>query len=150
MSTTNNSFVAFSNTDGREKYIGALTQIMKDGVCPFCPEQLAKYHKNPILQEGTFWLVTESMYPYKGAKPHLLLIHKNHISTLEELVPEAWTEFYSLVKELIKKHSIKGGTTFIRFGDIKYTGASVSHLHGHIVSSDPDSSDYAPVVTRIA
>lgn len=144
-------FVNADNTQHRPdgKYNSVITNIQKDGVCPFCPDQLAKYHKNPIIDETKYWLVTNNMYPYKNVRHHILLIHKEHIETIQEITDEAWKELHTIFLQAIGRSNIPGGTLFIRFGDTRFTGASVSHLHAHLVSSDPDNPEYTPLLTRI-
>jgi ATP adenylyltransferase len=143
-------FVNFDNTKHRPdgKYANVIAKIKEDGVCPFCPERLAKYHKNPILKEGTFWLLTDNMYPYDGAKYHELLIHKVHITSLDKIAPEAWLELKSLVDWFIAEKKIPGGALLMRFGDTAYTGASVTHLHANLISSSGDA-DRKPILARI-
>ena len=143
-------FVNLESTKYRpdEKYGNVIAKIQQDGVCPFCPEQLAKYHKNPILIDKEFWLATENMYPYKGVKYHFLLIHKKHISHISEVSQEAWTELHTLTDEINKKYNIKGGSFLMRFGDSQFTGASVTHLHAHIVHAEPDPERGA-IMTRV-
>ena len=144
-------FVNIDNTTHRpdKEYSGVIDAIQKDGVCPFCPEYLKTYHKNPILKEGTYWLLTENMYPYEGAKYHILIIHKKHIEKLEEVSSEAWVELKALVDGFLKEKSIPGGTLVMRFGDTAYTGASVSHLHLNIVSADGEDKERKPIVARV-
>ena len=57
-------FVNLDNTAHRptDTYGNVISQIQKDGVCPFCPESLAKYHKNPILKEGKFTQFVKARY----------------------------------------------------------------------------------------
>ncbi len=90
------------------------------------------------------------MYPYKGATHHYLLIHKAHIILPNEMTKKAEHEFFELINWTIQTFKIPGGTFFMRFGNTTYTGASVSHLHAQLVSSNPDQDGYEPVVTRIA
>lgn len=148
---TDPQFVNPNNTQQRPdgKYGSVIANIQKDGVCPFCPDQLKKYHKNPIIEETKYWLVTNNMYPYKNVKHHILLIHKEHIATMQEMSNEAWAELHEIFLRAIERSKIPGGTMFIRFGDTRFTGASVTHLHAHLVSSDPDSPEYVPLLTRI-
>lgn len=144
-------FVNSENTKHRPDgaYGKVIEEIKKDGVCPFCPENLAKYHKKPILAEGKFWRLTENMYPYEGTKYHLLLIHREHVKDFDEITPEAWGETHHLVNEYFKQEKIPGGAFLMRFGDTKYTGASVSHLHINVISADIDRDDRKPILARI-
>lgn len=145
------SFVNPDNTGYRasSKYAEVINQINENKVCPFCPEHLATYHKNPILKENTHWLATNNMYPYEGAAHHLLLIHKQHIEDFAEISVEAWKELNEIIAWAIKEKAIQGGSLLMRFGNTACTGASVSHLHANIVSGDLDNKDRKPIVTRI-
>ena len=144
-------FVNFDNAANRSGgiYGNVISQILKDGVCPFCPESLAKYHKNPILKEGKFWLLTDNLYPYEGSKYHELLIHKAHITTFAEISKEAWNELNDFITSFTVEKKIPGGTFFMRFGDTRYTGASVGHLHANFVSPDGEDKDRKPIIARI-
>jgi len=149
----NKPLVNHANTQARPdgQYGEVIKRIAEDGVCPFCPENLAKYHKLPVT-EKKYWLLTDNMYPYKPKKYHRLLIHKAHISHLSDLSTEAWAELHEIIKDESARAGIAGGTFIVRFGDTKYTGASVTHLHANLVQSDPDDPSYDKVkglITRI-
>lgn len=126
-------------------YRRAIRQIVKDSVCPFCTEHLHIYHKKPILWQGTYWLVTKNMYPYKNTKTHFLLIHKRHIDSATDVSKKAWIELQQHIQELVRQYKIPGGTMLLRFGDPRYTGSSVTHLHVQLVSAKRGRA----VVTRI-
>lgn len=147
------SFVNHENTKYRPDgaYGAVISQIAKDGVCPFCPENLAKYHKNPIT-EKKFWFVTDNMYPYKPAKTHRLLIHKAHITHIGEISPEAWIELQEIIIDETANQKMVGGSLLCRFGDTHFTGASVNHLHASLFQSDPEDPTYdkkAGIMVRI-
>ncbi len=110
-----------------------MKKILKAGICPFCPTYLEKYHDNPIEKKGKFWVVTKNDYPYEGSRYHYLFISKKHVEHIEELESKAFAELVNLIKWLTKKHKIVGGGFFMRFGDYKHTGASVTHLHAHLI-----------------
>jgi len=132
-------------------YKKVIEDIKKASICPFCPEHINQIHKNPI-EEKVFWLVTNNMYPYKPTKKHLLIIHKQHITHINELGLEAWKELFEIIKEENTKLAITGGTFLMRFGEAKYTGSSVSHLHCQLLQSDPEHPEYEKtkgVITRV-
>ncbi|OHA17599.1 MAG: hypothetical protein A3H57_04775 [Candidatus Taylorbacteria bacterium RIFCSPLOWO2_02_FULL_43_11] len=135
-------YVNTNNARSGDKYENVIKEIAEHKVCPFCPEHIAKYHKNPILIEGTFWLATDNMYPYKPAKNHLIFIHKTHIENISEIVGEAWAEIHKMIGQIITDRKIPGGSFLMRFGDTAFTGASVTHLHAHLIQSNPESPDY--------
>ena len=127
----------------RGHYADVIKNIAEKAVCPFCPEQLENFHKNPIRRHG-HWLVTNNMYPYSPVKQHVLLIHEAHIEHANELSAEAWLELHEIIATETANRNMVGGALTMRFGDTHYTGASVAHLHAHLIQSDPDASDYAP------
>lgn len=132
-------------------YSEVIKQIAEQKVCPFCPEQLANFHKNPI-ELGKYWLATDNMYPYKPNKHHLLFIHIAHIQHIAEISPEAWAELGEIIRQQTAKRQITGGTFYLRFGDTHFTGASVTHLHANLVQSDPEDPAYDPakgIYTRV-
>ena len=141
------SFVNQDNARRENNYSKVIAEISEKKVCPFCPDQIKNFHKLPI-DERVHWLVTQNMYAYKPTKFHYLLIHKNHIQSIAEISDDAWKE----LKHIITETKVPGGTLMLRFGETKYTGASVTHLHAHIIQSDPDSPDYDKtkgILTRV-
>ncbi len=137
------NYVNEKNTEARtnDGYGKVITQIAQEGICPFCPEHLTKYHKHP-LEEKKFWWLTDNAWPYKPRKHHRLLISKTHIVHFTEITPEAWGEIREIVAAEVKRLNIEGGTFILRFGDTGFTGGSVSHLHLHLFQSDPKDSSY--------
>jgi diadenosine tetraphosphate (Ap4A) HIT family hydrolase len=115
-----------------------MEEIERQGHCPFCRENLAKYHKNPILRQGEYWLLTENQWPYKKVKHQLLAIHKTHIEHISELDPKAGAELIEMFADEAKTRGIKGGGIAIRFGsseDGDY-GSTVTHIHAHLIEPD--------------
>lgn len=111
----------------------AMEQIEKAGVCPFCQPHLTTYHRKSILWQNNGWLVTKNDYPYTGSRHHLLLICKRHVDDILQLDDIAYLELREAVNWVIRHWKIKGGTFLLRFGDGTYNGASVRHLHAHII-----------------
>lgn len=117
--------------------------------CPFCAENLAKYHKRPILKEGKYWLVTENQWPYQHTKHHFLLIYKKHVENITELTPPAGAELIELAQWLIKKYQIPGGGLVMRFGDTNYSAGTVNHLHAQLLQPDIHAPGYASAPVRV-
>ena len=145
------SFVNLKNAASRPDriYRNVIKKIREDGVCPFCPENFARYHKKPVIKTGRYWVLTENMYPYRGAKHHLLLVHKKHIERTLDISPGAWKELQDLVNSAVTKRIIKGGALVMRFGEPSYTGASVTHLHANIIGAEPHNKKRAPILFRV-
>lgn len=111
-----------------------MAQIELDGVCPFCPDHFTKYHPKPIIKETDYWFVTENMSPYEGTTLHLLFVYKpSHISSLADISPEAAVDLFSLLTWATREYHIEGGSFFIRFGDMRWNGSSVQHLHAQLI-----------------
>lgn len=127
-------FVNLSNARPGE-YKSIIEKIAKTGKCPFCPENF-KYHKKPILKRRENWFITEGSWPYKNAKVHLIILGLNHRENLLELKKRDVEAILYLIHFGIKKYKIKGGALAVRFGNTNYTGASVAHLHFHLISPE--------------
>ena len=117
---------------GRKGYLSVINQIADEAKCPFCPDNF-RYHKKPILKRSGHWFLTPSTWPYKDTKHHLLIIGTQHKEQLSELTPADWRAIASLATHAIKKFKIPGGAITMRFGETAYTGASVCHLHAHLI-----------------
>lgn len=114
--------------------VKVMEQIIADDVDPFSWDHIEKYHKRPILKKGEFWLVTENQWPYKDSKVQLLFIYKDNISTINNLPGDSFKELLELAQEFSEKYNILGGALGMRFGNTKYSGATVNHLHAQIIS----------------
>lgn len=126
-------------------YENVIKDIAEKKVCPFCPEQIHQFHQNPI-DRRSYWLVTDNMYPYKPSRHHALFIHIAHIEHISDVTAEAWVELSEIIKEQTNGRGMSGGTLIWRFGDTRFTGASVTHLHANLVQSDPEHEDYDSAV----
>jgi len=131
------------------KYDALLKQITKDGVCPFCEDNLKKYHQPPILKKNQSWILTTNQNPYAGLKKHLLFIHRQHLISLSQLKTQDWSDLGKLINWVIEKYAIHGGSFFVRFGETDYTGASVTHLHAHLVSGGKRTKNKNEVTIRL-
>jgi len=127
-------------------YRKTLEKIIDTDKCPFCPDNF-KYHKKPILKKMNGWLATENSWPYKDTKYHFIFIPEKHLEDFSDLTIDDFATIKELVNWVIKKYNIKGGGVTIRFGEQKYTGATVRHLHLHLIVPELDSdTDVAKVV----
>ncbi len=114
-----------------EDYKKAMDEIITTNDCPLCPPM--KWHPNPIIRDNGLWLLTKNGFPYKDTEHHLLLISKRHIEELAEITDEEAQSVFSLAKWATREFNIKGGGLTMRFGDTLYTGATVKHLHAHLI-----------------
>lgn len=117
--------------------------------CPFCPENLQKYHKQELLREGEYWIVTTNQWPYEHTKLHLLLIYRMHATTLTDLDPAAGAELFELLQWASAAYDVPGGGWAMRFGDTSYSAGTVAHLHVQFVVPDIVAPDFEPVRIKI-
>ncbi|PCI89771.1 hypothetical protein COB18_03155 [Candidatus Kaiserbacteria bacterium] len=103
-------------------------------LCPFCSKGLIQIHKAPIEKETEAFFVTKNVFPYEGTRVHLLIIPKEHISTIADIAPKHWIEIGELFQWIVKKENLDAGALFVRFGNMHKTGSSIEHLHFQIIS----------------
>jgi diadenosine tetraphosphate (Ap4A) HIT family hydrolase len=115
------------------EYGKVISEIEKTGKCPFCEDEF-KYHKNPILDEDSGWISTECSWPYPNAKWHFMILNlKEHKTKITQLTDHDLLIIFRLIMRLISKFGIDGGAIAMRFGEPKFTGATVLHLHIHLI-----------------
>lgn len=134
----------------RSEYVKVLEEIVAGGFCPFCEEHLFKHHRRPVLYKSKYWFVTENSWPYKGSQFHFLFIARPHIEATEDMSSLMWTDLQKLYRKLVKENSIKGATLMIRSGDTKTTGASVNHLHAHLIVGVPRTKNATPIKALVS
>lgn len=128
------------------KYGKIIEAIEHEGICPFCPGKL-KYHTKPILGSTRGWFITKSFLPYKNARRHFLIIGKRHNERFDDLTVQDLAEVRTLVTWAIQKFSMNGGALALRFGETRLTGATVVHLHFHLIEPVVGRNRKAKTVT---
>ena len=136
--------IVFPECAGTPEYKKVLEEILASGKCPFCPENF-NYHEKPILEEKDNWFITESTWPYENAANHFLIIGKEHKESLDELTAKDLKTIYHLANKIADKKNLKGGGLALRFGDGNITGASVAHLHFHLIFPQPGKIAWFPI-----
>lgn len=114
------------------EYKAVLSTIEERGKCPFCSDNF-KYHKHPVLKRTQGWFISKSSWPYENAKHHFILLKALHKEHIKELSQGDMKGVLTLTQWATKKFGIKGGALAMRFGDTSYTGATVCHLHFHLI-----------------
>jgi diadenosine tetraphosphate (Ap4A) HIT family hydrolase len=126
-----------------------MEEIAQRGICPFCREHFEANHKAPILKETKHWLATRNDYPYEGSKNHFLLVHKSHIECMRDLKSPAAKELGSMLAWIESEFSLPGGTFLMRFGDMRYNGATIAHLHAHVITGIKEGNNSEPIRKKI-
>lgn len=132
-----NSNVNSKNTRNPE-YKKAMKEIVTTTECPLCT---LKWHPNPIIRDDGFWLLTKNGFPYEDTKQHLLLIAKRHVEEFAELTDQEAVSMFRTINWANNEFNIEGGGLAMRYGDSRYTGATMKHLHAHLIQSELDEAD---------
>lgn len=129
----------------RSDYTGVIEEILKEGNCPFCRDHFLRHHPNPIIRESDEWVVTTNGWPYPGTTHHFLLIARKHVERIEDLSSLAVLAFFDEYQFLVQSHKLIGATILWRSGDTRMTGASVGHLHAHIIVGSQRTDTHVPI-----
>ncbi len=121
--------IQYAKSKGYKQVIG---KIARQGLCPFCPENFV-YHKHPILRRSGSWFITRSSWAYPKSQLHFVIICIKHKENISELKNTDLTSIFRLISWAVTKFKIPGGGFAMRFGETSYTGATVCHLHCHLI-----------------
>ncbi len=125
------------------EYKKVLEEINESGECPapFCKDK-GNGHKHSIEYRTNWWKVTRNTFNYQNALHAFLIIPVNHIENFSELTTEEWKDLRNVIRYLIKRYDLKGYSLVWRMGEKSHTGASVSHLHAHLICGNqrPDKN----------
>lgn len=127
-----------------EEYKGVIETIASEGKCPFCADNF-KYHKNPILKKSKKWFITKCSWPYENTQRHFLIIGYEHKEKLSQMGENDWKEVGLLADWATSKFKLEGGALALRFGDTDYTGATVCHLHFHLITPQKSKTVNFPI-----
>ena len=134
--TSNASGLNFAHARTPEQK-AQMERIRKEGICPFCPEHLKANHRAPIEWKGRHWAITKNDYPYAGTALHYLAISTSHMTKIAQISDEAFAELGRHMKRISKRNRLPGGVLVMRFGDTKRTGATIEHVHAHLIAGGP-------------
>ena len=123
-----------ARTDEQRRY---MEDLQERGVCVFCPEHFADYHRAPVEHAGEHWYVTRNDYPYAGTAAHYLIVPHRHVTSFEALPDEAGAELWAMKRWLKEKLAPIATATVERSGDMRCNAGSVAHLHTHFVALGP-------------
>ena len=134
-------------------------QIMEElavtGECFLCPSVIkrivAKYPEIPNLSiyEGKDWFIKHNAFPYEGTVLHLLIIPKRHVTRLEDLSTAEFLEIQEMIAWVNKTYNVEGASMFIRYGKMSYTGATLAHMHFHILHGVEKSEDSESIKPKL-
>lgn len=116
-----------------KEYRKVIKTIAEKGKCPFCKDNFL-YHKGKVIKRNDDWFLIENGWPYENAERHFLIISNLHKESLQEVSAQEWESLKSMIDWTEKEYDIKGAALAVRFGNTKYTGATVCHIHFHLIA----------------
>lgn len=131
--TRTNRFPIVEPENGRnEQYRQQLEQILESKQCPFCPggETLKEQE---IIKQTEMWLAKENSYPIPNSLYHFMIFPARHIEDTSDILAKEWQDLTSLRLWLKNKYKFNGDVMYIRSGEPMVTGATVTHLHWHLI-----------------
>ncbi len=117
-----------------KEQLDRMRNLHQENICFFCSNNVAKLGAAPPIYKNNNWYIKKNDYPYQGSIHHYLIVSKKHVTSVSKISKASWVNLYSAVKWLDKKLGIKGYSLFVRSGDIFYTGATIDHVHFHLIS----------------
>jgi diadenosine tetraphosphate (Ap4A) HIT family hydrolase len=120
------------------------------GICLFCPDGLARHARQRILLQTRHWSVTPNEFPYRGTSLHLLLVPDQHAADLLDLSEEVRQDFWEALAAVAREHKLSHYGLGVRNGDCRYTGATIRHVHAHVLVGDDGDARAPPVRMRFS
>jgi ATP adenylyltransferase len=130
--------------------LAEMQRLEADGVCLFCPEGLRTHARQQILWETKHWAVTPNKFPYRGTGLHLLLVPHAHAGDMLDLDPDIRQDFWTALAMVRERYRLSHYGLGIRNGDCRFTGATITHVHAHVLVGDPAADPDTPVRMRFS
>jgi ATP adenylyltransferase len=143
------SLYCFGNARTAEQ-LAEMRRLDAAGICLFCPDGLARHARQQVLFRTRHWAITPNEFPYPGTSLHLLLVPDQHAGDLLELDEEVRQDFWEALGVVAREHRLSHYGLGVRNGDCRYTGATIGHVHAHILVGDAGDGDAPPVRMRFS
>lgn len=125
-----------------------MRRLEADGVCIFCPEHMATGRR--VLHRIPLWTIRPNEFPYAGTRLHLLMVPDEHVTDLLDLSPAAQAGLWEALRWIRDRYNLTFYSLAARNGDCEFTGATVRHVHVHLLQGDVEDPNHQPVRTRLS
>jgi diadenosine tetraphosphate (Ap4A) HIT family hydrolase len=143
------TFYCFENARTPDQ-VAEMRRLDAAGICLFCPDGLARHPPERIVLRTWHWTVLRNDFPYRGTRLHLLLVPRQHATDLTGLHADSQRDFWRVLAAVVRDHQLTYYGLGVRNGDCRYTGASIEHVHAHLLVGDPDPASAGPVRMRFS
>jgi ATP adenylyltransferase len=130
--------------------LAEMQRLEAAGVCLFCPGGLAAQNRQEIVLRTGHWSVTPNAFPYRGTKLHLLLLPDQHAADLLDLEPAVQADFWTALGQVRERFGLDYYGLGVRNGDCRYTGATITHVHAHVLAGHRAAGPDGPVRMRFS
>jgi diadenosine tetraphosphate (Ap4A) HIT family hydrolase len=133
-----------------EEQLAEMRRLEAAGICLFCPESLREHARQRVIIQTRHWSVTPNAFPYQGTRLHLLLVPDQHVNDMLDLEEEALGDFWTAMREIRRRYDLDHYGLGVRNGNCTFTGATITHVHAHVLVGDPDLDPEVPVRMRFS
>jgi ATP adenylyltransferase len=130
--------------------LAEMERLEAAGLCLFCPDGLRSIARQKILFQTPHWIVTPNEFPYPGARLHLMLVPRQHVGDILDLDADGQAGFWTALGWVRERYDLTYYGLGMRNGDCRYTGATVRHIHAHVLVGDPAVAATTPVRMRFS
>ena len=133
-----------------DEQLKEMRRLEAAGICLFCPASLREHSRQQVIFETRHWAVTPNEFPYPGTRLHLLVVPHRHVSDMADLDDEALADFWTAVREIRGRYGLDHYGLGVRNGNCNFTGATIAHVHAHVLVGDPSLDPEVPVRMRFS
>jgi ATP adenylyltransferase len=130
--------------------LAEMQQLEARGLCLFCPDGLREHARQRVLGRTEHWSITPNEFPYAGTALHLLVVPRQHAGDLLDLDPEVQADFWTALGWVREHYGLRYYGLGVRNGDCRYSGATIRHVHAHVLVGDPDAEPEVSVRMRFS
>jgi diadenosine tetraphosphate (Ap4A) HIT family hydrolase len=130
--------------------LAEMRRLEASGVCLFCPDGLASQAGQQVVLQTRYWTVTPNEFPYPGTVLHLLLVPRQHVADLLDLDEVSRRDFWTALASVRDRYGLGYYGLGVRNGDCRFTGATIRHVHAHVLVGDTDPDNAAVVRMRFS
>jgi ATP adenylyltransferase len=133
-----------------DEQLAEMQRLEERGLCLFCPDGLREHERQRVLTETKHWTITPNEFPYPGTSLHLLLVPRQHAGDLLDLEPDVQADFWTALAWIRDRYGLSYYGLGVRNGDCRYSGATIRHVHAHVLVGDPDAEPEVSVRMRFS
>jgi diadenosine tetraphosphate (Ap4A) HIT family hydrolase len=130
--------------------LAEMERLEAAGICLFCPDGLRDHARQQILWETEHWTVTPNEFPYPGTSLHLLIVPHAHAADVLDLDAAVQQDFFIALGRVRERYGLRHYGLGMRNGDCRFTGATITHVHAHVLVGDRGAEPEVPVRMRFS